>query len=172
MDDVHDVEAGDDSPEARFGGGLRRMRVQVGVSVRLLVSELNLAHSSEPRHQSLQVLAGASDERAAGRALARRALRRDDVLADRLACASKRLVLTPSICSSTTRVSGSRSVKCAYVTTRMGAALVEKQGEGVGTGPVGAFVRPARGAGAQIGWIGISRTLLTLAEDPQDAPAR
>jgi hypothetical protein len=42
-----------------------------------------------PRHQRLQMLAGAADERAARRALARRALRRLHVLADRLARALK-----------------------------------------------------------------------------------
>jgi len=44
---MHDVETGGDSPAARFGAGLRRIRVPAGLSVRLLARELDLAHSSE-----------------------------------------------------------------------------------------------------------------------------
>jgi len=46
MDDRHDVETGADSPEARFGAGLRRIRVQAGLSVRRLARELDRAHST------------------------------------------------------------------------------------------------------------------------------
>jgi transcriptional regulator with XRE-family HTH domain len=46
MDDRHDVETRGDSPEARFGAGLRRVRVQAGLSVRLLARELDRAHST------------------------------------------------------------------------------------------------------------------------------
>jgi hypothetical protein len=52
------------------------------------------------------------------------------------------------------------------------AASVEKQGWGVGAGPVGAFVQPAREGGSQL-WVDWDLAdLLARAEDPQDALAR
>jgi len=53
-----------------------------------------------------------------------------------------------------------------------GAALVEKQGGGVGAGPVGAFVQPAGEGAAQVGVDRDLADLLALAENPQDALAR
>jgi WD40 repeat protein/transcriptional regulator with XRE-family HTH domain/energy-coupling factor transporter ATP-binding protein EcfA2 len=46
MDDLHDAETADDTPEARFGAVLRRVRVRAGLSVRRLARDLDRAHST------------------------------------------------------------------------------------------------------------------------------
>jgi hypothetical protein len=62
---------------------------------------------------------------------------------------------------------GGRGDRCDDVVRALdrqpAAALVEKQRRGIRAGPVGAFVKPAGEAGAQVGgWIGISRTFSPL----------
>jgi WD40 repeat protein/transcriptional regulator with XRE-family HTH domain len=46
MDDLHDVKTRGDTPEARFGARLRRVRVRAEVSVRRLAKDLGRAHST------------------------------------------------------------------------------------------------------------------------------
>jgi WD40 repeat protein/transcriptional regulator with XRE-family HTH domain len=46
MDDLHDAEMADGTPEVRFGARLRRVRVRAGLSVRGLAKDLDRAHSS------------------------------------------------------------------------------------------------------------------------------
>ncbi len=58
MGDVHDVETVRDSPEARFGAALRRVRVQAGVSVRRLAKDLDRAHSTISDFENGRRLAG------------------------------------------------------------------------------------------------------------------
>jgi transcriptional regulator with XRE-family HTH domain len=58
MDDVHDIDTGDDSPETRFGAVLRRVRVQAGVSVRRLAKDLGRVHSTISDFENGRRLAG------------------------------------------------------------------------------------------------------------------
>jgi WD40 repeat protein/transcriptional regulator with XRE-family HTH domain len=58
MGDPHDVEMADDTPEARFGAELRRLRVQAGLSVRRLAQELHRAHSGIVHYESGRRLPG------------------------------------------------------------------------------------------------------------------
>ena len=46
MDDPHNAETAHETPEARFGAELRRLRERDGLSVRRLADELHRAHSS------------------------------------------------------------------------------------------------------------------------------
>ena len=46
MDDLHDVDTAGNTPEARFGGELRRVRVQANVTLRRLAKDLGRAHST------------------------------------------------------------------------------------------------------------------------------
>ncbi|MEA2244396.1 MAG: hypothetical protein QOD24_3952, partial [Solirubrobacteraceae bacterium] len=46
MGDPHNAATADDTPEARFGAELRRLRVRAGLSVRRLADELHRAHST------------------------------------------------------------------------------------------------------------------------------
>jgi len=45
IDNPHNAETPEDTPEARFGAELRRLRVRAGLSVRQLADELHRAHS-------------------------------------------------------------------------------------------------------------------------------
>jgi WD40 repeat protein/transcriptional regulator with XRE-family HTH domain len=58
MHDSHNAEPVDESPEARFGAELRRLRVQAGLSVRQLADELHRAHSSIVGYEGGRRLAG------------------------------------------------------------------------------------------------------------------
>jgi transcriptional regulator with XRE-family HTH domain len=46
MEDPQSAGMADDTPEARFGVELRRLRIQAGLSVRRLAQELHRAHST------------------------------------------------------------------------------------------------------------------------------
>ena len=58
MDDLDRAEMVDETPEARFGCELRRLREEAGLSVRRLAGELHRAHSGIVGYESGRRLPG------------------------------------------------------------------------------------------------------------------
>jgi len=64
MDDLHDAETADDTPEARFGAELRRVRVHAAISVRRLAKDLDRAHGTISDFENGRRLPGRQGRRA------------------------------------------------------------------------------------------------------------
>jgi transcriptional regulator with XRE-family HTH domain len=58
MDDSHEAEMADETPEMRFGAELRRLRVHAGLSLRRLADDLHRAHSGIVEYENGRRLPG------------------------------------------------------------------------------------------------------------------